>query len=173
MRRLDRGDAAAAPFGSRRVRVRLPAVLGRGRGVRILALYALKTGSVSCAHEISECRPPFLNFQFRRKSRKASSVTTHPTPKSSDRSVEDRHLAASIPERAELVELALDAVEDPSVMFDLLDVLDVPQMRALVMRLAQVVGLIAIAPAGVDPAWFVTRMQLATATPRDPAGGAA
>lgn len=100
-------------------------------------------------------------------------MTTHPTPKSSDRSVEDRHLAASIPERAELVELALDAVEDPSVMFDLLDNLDVPQMRALVMRLAQVVGLVVIAPVGVDPASFVTRVQLATATPHDPAGGAA
>lgn len=100
-------------------------------------------------------------------------MTTHPTPKSSDRSVKDRHLGASIPERAELVELALDAVEDPSVMFDLLDVLDVPQMRALVMRLAQVVGLVVIAPAGVDLASFVTRVQLATATPHDPAGGAA
>lgn len=101
-------------------------------------------------------------------------------PKTNDRAVENPPLDASapepfalIPERAELVELALDAVEDPSVMFDLLDVLDVPQMRALVMRLAQVVGLVVIAPAGVDPAWFVTRVQLATATPIDPAGGAA
>lgn len=107
-------------------------------------------------------------------------MTTHPTPKSSDRVVENRHLAASIPEppalvpdRAELVELALAAVDDPSVMFDVLDGLDVPQVRALVVRLAQVVGLIAVAPAGVDPAWFVARVQLATATPIDPAGGAA
>ena len=105
-------------------------------------------------------------------------MTTHPTPKSSDRAVENLHLGASvrepsalIPER-ELVELALEAVDDPSVIFDVLDGLDVSQMRALVVRLAQVVGLVAIAPAGVDPAWFVTRVQLATGTPVDPAGGA-
>lgn len=105
-------------------------------------------------------------------------MTTHPTSKSSDRAVENRHLAARIPEppafvpeRAELVELALAAVDDPSVMFDVLDGLDAPQMRALVVRLAQVVGLVAIAPAGVDPAWFVARVQLATATPIDPADG--
>lgn len=107
-------------------------------------------------------------------------MTTHPTPKTSDRAVENRHLAASIPEppalvpdRAELVELALAAVDDPSVMFDVLDGLDMPETRALVIRLAQTLGLVAIAPAGVDPAWFVARVQLATATPIDPAGGAA
>ena len=107
-------------------------------------------------------------------------MTTHPTPKSSDRSVENRRLGASvpepyglIPERSELVELALDAVDDPSVIFDVLDNLDVPQMRALVMRLTQVIGLVAIAPTGVDPVWFVARAQLATGTPVDPAGGAA
>ena len=107
-------------------------------------------------------------------------MTTHPTPKSSDRAVENRQLGASvpepsalIPERSELVELALDAVDDPSVIFDVLDGLDVPQMRALVVRLAQVIGLVAIAPAGVDPVSFVARVQLATGTPVDPAGGAA
>jgi hypothetical protein len=106
-------------------------------------------------------------------------VTTHPTPKTSDRAAENRHLAASlpdppavVPDRAELVELAIASVEDPSIMFDVLDGLDVPQVRALVIRLAQALGLVAVAPAGVDPAWFVARVQLATATPIDPAGGA-
>ncbi|OAN40021.1 hypothetical protein [Microbacterium sp. H83] len=99
-------------------------------------------------------------------------MTTHSTSTSSDRAVDNRHLGASIPDRAELVELALASVDDPSVLFDVLDGLDAPRMRALVIRLAQVLGLVAIAPAGVDPAWFVARVQLATATPIDPAGGA-
>lgn len=107
-------------------------------------------------------------------------MTRRETPRTSDRAVENQRLSAalveppaSVPDRAELVELAVAAVEDPSVMFDVLDGLDQPQMRALVIALSQALALVAMMPAGVDPAWFVARVQLASATPIDPAGGVA
>lgn len=115
----------------------------RGRGVRILEGRAEGAGAVSEADGISECTPPLPD----RLSRKPGAFASSPG-------------AIGFPSDLEgVLEWARRAAEDRSEVPALLDELDPTELRRLAARLTQLVGLLELCPADVEPLYFIARIE--------------
>jgi len=114
----------------------------RGIGVEISAAPVEGAGAVSQADGISECRPPLGDAQPNDSRPLAPEPRTSSTPLDLE----------------SILEWARRAAEDRTEVSSLLDELDPRELRALAARLAQLVGLLELCPADVDPMFFIARL---------------
>lgn len=113
-----------------------------GRGVEISEAPSEGRGTVSRPGGISECGPPFDGSQSSDYGSLTATSAVHGVPSDLE----------------SVLEWARRAGEDRTEVPALLDELEVPELRAIAARLVQLVGLLELCPAKVEPAYFIARV---------------